>query len=268
MLVYETGLLPCGGASRSTVKITLWGAGVAVAGHDNTSSSLIHGECVVQPDSSGFWSVDLVPNSDISPENTTYKIERTTGCGKIVSYINVPAEGGPYEAFTIEGDPMNSITPSALSGHAGDLDLHGGGIEIAYAEITASVRVTGTGAGFGGEMREIPGLQVVIPDLDRPIYLESKIQVSAPASTITATSGLAVRDTDTLQTMLLALDGSSIKSVPVDTSVPARIPNCIVRLPPHSAGDYSAFARAHASPYAVDIIASPLIKAWIRAVAA
>lgn len=270
MLVYEQGLFPCGGASTSVVHITLWGAGHPIAGRNTTNGSLVMGTCTVVADKSGHWAADLVPNSDIAPENTSYRVERTLGgsCQPIVSYITVPAEDGPYEAFTIEGDPMNSITPSALSSHAGDLSLHGGGIELAYAEITANQTVTGTGTGFG-ELRIITGLTIDVPDVNRPVYLEGRLHVSAPSSTITATGALGVTPSvGTTIPLLTVLDGVSTKSVPADTGVPVTLGRLIVRLPAHSAGSYSVFARAASSPYIVTIVASSLIKSWIRAIAA
>lgn len=260
MIVYEQGLTPCGGASKSFVKITLWGAGRAIAGRDVVNGTLVQGECTVIPDASGYWQVDLTPTSYIAPENTTYRIERTNGCEPIVSYITVPSEGGPYEAFTIEGDPMNTITPSALSAHAGDLTLHGGGIEVDYAEITSSVPVTGAAT----SLQMVTGLSVDIPDIPRPVDVTARAHITT-STTSPIDVGLSNQwDGITASQIFIFFLIDSTTYEPTTSSITATV-NLYFRVPANSPQTIAVCARATNSPYIATVVASTLQKSSIRA---
>ncbi len=267
MIIFEQGLTPCGGASTSVVKITLWGAGKAIAGRNTVAGTLVQGECVVVPDASGYWQTDLVPNSYIAPENTTYKVERSTGCNTIVSYISVPSEGGPYEVFTIEGDPMNNIAPSQLAGHAGNLALHGGGIEVDYAELASSISVTGSST----QSRYINGLHVVIPDIARPVYVEAVVPLVLPAAgTRVGSASLTDRWGGTPSELIFEFFIINTSQVPLvgSGSDDVRVAHLFYRVPANTPTTIAVMAKSRSTPYSVTVSPSSLSKASIRAVTA
>jgi hypothetical protein len=270
-VVFENFDTPCGGAFGGAppvyVEITLWGAGRPIVGQTSVGTTII-GTSRHYPDESGIWSCDLVGNEDIIPDGTTYQIKRVVGCDEQITFITVPVTGGPFVAGTLEDDPMNSITPSSLSVHASNLELHGGGLELAYAEITSNVVVTGSGAGFG-TLADIPGLIIAVPDLARPIYLEGKLQVSSLTGTVSAQAGIAPDDPAGNQVSVLnCKDAVTLHNVTTNDTEPYRIPIVTARLPPHSPGNYVLAARRFNTPFGIKVIASSILRAWIRAVAA
>lgn len=266
MFVYEQGVLPCGGASTAVVKITLWGAGAPVAGRNAINGTLVTGECTILPDASGFWQADLVPNGYIAPENTTYKVERKLGCQNIVSYISVPSEGGPYEVFTIQGDPMNAIAPSALAGHASDTALHGGGIEVDYSELTSNVLVTGNAF----NTRYVNGLHVVIPDIARPVYVTARVYMILPDAGPRTGAAILSDQWDGLPNSLIGdffiIDNSATPNSL--TSTTSGVVNLFYRVPPNTPTTIAVGARSQSSPYSATIMGSIFAKSLIRAVTA
>lgn len=157
------------------VRVRLAGAqGRPVLGRQISTGVSIVGEKILTTgngiNNAGYWELDLIPTNDIQPEGTRWRVERRVpACETFVSFCNVPVTGGPYQATTIEDDLLNEITPSQLAMHAGDLALHGGGIEVDFKYIDTAVVVTGTGGGL--TLAPVAGTTITVPDLARPVML-------------------------------------------------------------------------------------------------
>lgn len=256
MLVYENIDLPGTGAPRGLVEIELWGAGRPTIGRNVSDGSLIAGRKQIITDDAGQWSADLVPNTDISPENTTYRCRRFIDCEVFTSYLNVPASGGPHEAFTIGEDAMNEISASALAAHSADLALHGGGIEIDYSEMVTNVTVTGSALVLG----VISPLAVQIPDLDRPAYVYADLHLATPSSTGDVTLALAPWDGVGTTIGALSIIGSAQDEDLESDSVPHH-QTVMARIPSHTPGLYVPVATRTASPFTITVVATSLLKA-------
>lgn len=268
-IVYEDLDLPAGGSPNAEVRITLVGAGGRpIAGRVQSTGKTVVGTTILTYDngginSAGIWSAGLVSNTDILPANTTYLIEREVGCNVPQIFVSVPASGGPFEASTIEDDPLNAIEPSVLSQHGADLALHGGGIELAWQDMTTVATVTG--AAF--TIAQIPGLQVVVPDLARPVHLLARVFLAtvsgagaqdvqaciAPSSAVTGgqINALSVIDA-------VFFEGTDDDAIPTDKWMYAR-------LPAHSAETYVVGASRVTSPFNVRVLNSALSKSFITA---
>lgn len=161
----------------AAVRIFLAGAqGRPIVGHRVSTDTTIVGEIRLTRENGGInaagvWMADLAPNADILPSGTTWYVQRLVpGCvDPEPLYLTVPVTGGPYSPFEVEDDPLGTIPPSALFGHAADIDLHGGGIELDYKELTTAITVTGTGGGL--TTAPVTALTVTVPDVPRPVYL-------------------------------------------------------------------------------------------------
>lgn len=270
-VVFEDLDLPAGGAPNAEVRITLVGAGGRpITGRVVSTGKKIVGTSRLTYDnggitSAGIWSASLVSNTDILPANTTYLIEREVGCDTPAIFVSVPASGGPFEASTIEDDPLNSIEPSVLAQHAADLSLHGGGIELDFADLTTTVTVTGGALALGN----VPALQITVPDLARPVYLYGRLFVAtvsgagaqdvqaaiAPASVVTGgqINALGVLDA-------VFFEGTDDDTLPTDRWM-------FARLPAHSAGDYVIGASRVTSPFNIRVLSTALSKSVFFAVA-
>lgn len=186
-IVFEDNDLPGGGGQKCAVEVELWGAGRPIAGKVASSSKIISGVARPEVDELGQWSLNLVGNDDILPLGTTYRVSRScTGCDNTVSFVSVPVTGGPFDVRSVEVDPMNTIAPGNLAVHASDLNLHGGGLELDYAELTTSPTVTGNSLAAAA----VPGCSIEIPDLPRPIRLWAKVALVRAAGS-SPTSGYA-----------------------------------------------------------------------------
>lgn len=249
------------------VRVRLAGAqGRPVLGKTVSTGKAIVGEKLLSTGNgitnAGIWTLDLVPNSDILPENTTYRIERSVpGCGTFLSFITVPVTGGPFEAFTVEDDPLGTITPSALAAHASRLDLHGGGIEVAFASISSTVTVTGTGGGLFSAA--VAGLTVTVPDLARPVYLIGHIPAIQPPGG-PAEGSFGIYPQNSLG-IFAQLDGENIPDMDTTT---ARTVDPFVRLPAHTPGDFVIAGQGAGGNLTARVAATVLTLASLRAVAA
>lgn len=268
-IVFEDLDLPDGGTPNAYVEVRLaGGGGRPIAGRRVSAGTLITGTTYLRNgagiDSAGVWQLDLVPNSDILPAGTTWYIRRVIGCDEYISYISVPITGGPFEAFTIEDDPLGTIAPSALAAHESRLDLHGGGIEIDYAEITASAVVTGAALAVAA----VPGLQINIPDLARPVYIYAKVAVEVPAPTGAGQDDIVVSISPASNlNAFAALDLAAVEEQMLDGDGTGVNVDLTYRLQPHSQGDYVVGLQRSISPYSARIVASAIQKAVIYAVA-
>lgn len=86
----------------ATVTVTL------VAGPNSTypgftAGATIEGVATLVTDALGAWFVDLVPNEDITPAGTYYRIvESPKSTGQRYPYtVSVPADGGPYNVLNV-----------------------------------------------------------------------------------------------------------------------------------------------------------------------
>lgn len=153
----ETLNLP-GGVSPSSVIATvqLWGAGEAITGFEQTGDVAIGGARVV---TGNPWMVtSLVGNADIElPAGTVYRCTRTwPGLRRpLVHDVVMPTTGGPYQLGDILAEPPASLASAALTAHAADLTLHGGGQLLGVAlKNDADYTTTSTTADFP------PGLSI------------------------------------------------------------------------------------------------------------
>lgn len=250
------------------VRVRLAGAqGRPVLGRRLSTGSAIVGETVLSTgngiNNAGYWALDLPAQSDISPGGTTWRIERHVpggGCLPFVSFITVPITGGPYEASTLEDDPLGEITPSALANHAADLLLHGGGIEVAFASISTAVTVTGTGGGLF--TAAVPGLLVTVPDLARPVYLFGHVPgIQEPGGPSEGSFGIYPAGNTGI---FAALDGVPVPDMDTTT---ARVVDPMARLAAHSPGDYVIAGTGAGGNLTLRVAASVLGLASIRAIA-
>jgi len=121
----------------------------------------------------GTWSLPLPANDLITPAGTVWA--RTVTGPRIattVSYAEVPETGGPYEWKLIETDPPAAIDPSGLAAHAADDELHGGGQELALANVTANFSTAST------SFVDIPGASVTFLGPDRPYVVSFSVPVT------------------------------------------------------------------------------------------
>jgi len=232
-IVFENLDLPSSGTPQATVQIQLWGAGRPTIGRRISTGSLIAGVTTIIPDAIGFWQADLAPNIDILPENTTWRIERLIGCESFVSFISVPATGGAYEVLVLEDDPMNAIAPSELSVHAANHELHGGGLEVCYAELITNVTITGT----AGTPQKF--LTIVAPDSDRPLELSLIGQVVASSGTANVQFTISA---DFFGSPFFRRHKALYGIPVVGTEISGRSYDMTTRIAPHSPGTFWATA--------------------------
>jgi hypothetical protein len=262
-IVFEDLDLPGGATPDVAVDVRLAGnGGRPIIGKTISTGKLITGTEHLRIgqgiDEEGIWSLDLPGNSDIQPSGTTWRVDRYVGCDVFTSYLSVPVTGGPFEAFTLEADPLNDIDPGALAGHASNSALHGGGIELDYAEITSSVIVTG--AAFN--LAAVPGLQIDIPDLARPVYVYGHLPALQTSGGPSEQSWGIFRD-GVLSTFS-ALDAVSPAGLNTTTT---RLALPFVRLPAHSSGSYVIGGGGNSGNLTARLLPSAINKASIFAVA-
>jgi hypothetical protein len=265
-VVMENLNAPGSELAQCGVDVYLAGAlGRPVLGRQISTGAVVAGTTYLRPgngiDSAGQWSLNLPSNDDILPEGTTWFIGRSCGCFEYESFISVPVSGGPFDALTLETDPLSEIAPSALGAHAADLLLHGGGIEIDYAEISAAVTVTGTASSAAA----IPGLQIDVPNVARPIYIYGDAPMVSGTG-MPAIASLGIFPLGSLND-LFALDADFGFTGITNTNGTFH-PRCIARLGPSTpAGSYVLGAHGISGNFTARINASALVKARIFAIA-
>jgi endoglucanase len=127
-VVQNTELLPSVGTPIKGVKVEIRVGGVPAA--TNTADQSLVGAVKRTSATNGTWSVDLVPNSQISPTGTWYAVKRvypaSAGGDTIVEYITVPATGGPYnfEAIKVSEPEAPRLTESELTDHLAHANPH------------------------------------------------------------------------------------------------------------------------------------------------
>lgn len=72
----------------------IWNRRVQRVPTDDNSQSMVLGRYVTYTDDQGYWEVDLVPNSDIAPSDSVYRVTERIPPGKrpFTYYIDVPSE--------------------------------------------------------------------------------------------------------------------------------------------------------------------------------
>lgn len=131
------------------------------------------GPHTVTADVTGAWSIDLTPNNQITPANTTYQVIEKTG----VSVISVPDSGGPYTlAELLVTDPPTPAAPGitgvqvatggAVAGVRPEVNLVAGtGVTLSAVDDPAANRVDVTinSAGQVSSVNDSTGAVVVTP---------------------------------------------------------------------------------------------------------
>lgn len=258
-IVYQDFDLPGGGTPPSKVEVTLWGNGEPIVGRVTSTGKFIGGTTSLFPSTQGYWELDLVANSLLTPEGTTYRVAQIFGCNEFISFISVPASGGPYDVQSIEVDAMNNIAPPLLSVHASDVTLHGGGIEIDFADLDAG-DITVTGAVI--EHAVVPGLALEVPDLPRPVYLTAHL-VATPTATDEATFGIGPWDgSQTLINTFLLRESRSRYAV---TTAQFAEFDLFFRVPPHTPSLWAVYGKRATSPYTVTVRSAILYVPSFRA---
>lgn len=268
-IIYEDLDLPIAGGTPypAEVRIRLAGAqGRPVLGKKISQAGTVAGEVLLSTanggiSSTGYWEADLWPNSDLSPGGTTYLVTRKVGCDAFATFISVPVTGGPYEASTREDDPLGEITPSALAAHAGDLALHGGGIQIDYKEVVTTVVVTGSGGGIFSA--PVLGTTIVVPDLARPLRLHGHVPaLQQPGGPTEESWGIFP-----LGTYGFFAELDSVSPSGLNTTI-VRHGELWARLPAHSAGQYVIAGTGQSGNLTAVFAGSVLQKGFLEAITA
>ncbi len=212
--------------------------------------------------STGYWEADLWPTSDLSPGGLTYLVTRKVGCDVFQTFISVPVTGGPFEASTQEDDPLGEITPSALAGHAGDVTLHGGGIQIDYKFIQTTATVTGSAGGL--VLSPLTGTMVTVPDLARPVHLIAHFPAVQPSGG-PSEQNWGLFKSDSGFGAFAALDAASPAGL---TTADDRAVELFAQLPAHSAGSYVIAGSGASGNFTARVAASAIQKCSLRAMAA
>lgn len=106
-----TATLP--GAARATLQVRLAGAGgEPVVGYANGNTIVADRDVYADP--TGAWSLNLVPNSEISPSGTVYRLDYDSVLTRDAVYISVPATGS-YDVSEILTAPPGAIDPSYVA---------------------------------------------------------------------------------------------------------------------------------------------------------
>lgn len=118
------------------------------------------------------WSLDLLPNDELTPSGTTYKRVVTVGTKfQSEDFFFVPDMGGPFSVQDLLTDPPETLESSALATHAADTTLHAGS-ELFYAERAATSDIVVPAGSGASSYIPITGAEGVVTVPDRPYVLE------------------------------------------------------------------------------------------------
>lgn len=121
--VVGTVVLPGGTVSQAAVTIELVAATTGTAIGWVASADLgVGGRRVLQCDNAGAWTVDLRPNSLISPAGTVYRVTYSQKSGQWATTftISVPDSTGPHRVEDLLVDPPATLPTAALTAHIDD----------------------------------------------------------------------------------------------------------------------------------------------------
>lgn len=78
----------------------------------NAASAQIVSKTTVLTGADGYWSLNLVPNSQITPGNTAYQaVHYVVGGPNVSSIFLAPSTGGPYDLVDVLTEAPSSIAP-------------------------------------------------------------------------------------------------------------------------------------------------------------
>lgn len=99
--IFNTIEKPAGGAAQDDFDVTVtlsWDPEEGAIARDAEEQVTLKGVYKTQTDDEGYWSVSVVPNFDILPEGSVYKITETErGSTDVVNlyYISIDAPSSP-----------------------------------------------------------------------------------------------------------------------------------------------------------------------------
>ncbi len=152
-------------------------------------------------DANGYWSVNLIPNANINPANTTYSVQPP---GLDAYSISVPSTGGPFQSTSpsVLVNTPGTLAP-ATTGITGNLTVSGN------ESITGTLSVTGTttlGSTTTGALTT--GAESVSGDLT--ILSAFRLLMNAAASKLVpGSTSFSVRDHADANDNLLVTDAGS-----------------------------------------------------------
>lgn len=150
--------------AHAQIRISLVTSSPTMPGY--SSSGELIGPHTLTADANGVWSIDLTPNTQITPANTYYRVQEASG----TSYIVVPPSGGPCQISTILQSPPPTPSPLGITG--------------------VQVATGGTVAGSRPAVNFVAGAGVTIGALDNPGQNRVDVTVSASGSNPAAVNGL------------------------------------------------------------------------------
>lgn len=205
MTVVQSVARAPGGAplKKLRVKITLCTGRGALPGY--TSNGDIIGPQYVTTDDNGAWSIDLTPNSTITPANTYYRVVEAS----TVTTIVVLASGGPYQLIDVLSTPPPTPSAPGLTGVnvsvGGTLKGKRGGVNLiagtnttisgtdnsAQDRVDVTVTATGGGGGGSGSVNSVNGQT---PDGSGNVVVTAAEVGAIASSTAGAANGTATLD--------------------------------------------------------------------------
>ncbi len=156
---------------RGTVE--LWGAGARASGIETATGKLVGGARTADGPTLSFTG--LVGNAAIgAPAGTVYRLLVSWAglAAPVERFLTMPTTGGPYTLNQVETDPPGALTPSALSAHAADTALHGGGQELALANVSANFSTAST------TFVDVPGASITFIVPSRPFVVTFSVPVN------------------------------------------------------------------------------------------
>lgn len=155
--IQNTELLPDGTPVGGVlVEVRIYGPTPAAM---SSGTNSVVGTAWTRSNSSGYWSMDLIPNSLIEPEGTCYIFTRTypptvtgmeRGGGKSIEYGIVPPDTVPvdYAEIVVSSPTAQPFTDSELFYHLNDADPH----PQYLTQTEGDARYAGIGSGGGGSL--------------------------------------------------------------------------------------------------------------------
>lgn len=93
---------------RQTVRIVAETFGAPFVGAERE----IRRDHTVSTDTTGLWSAELIPTSQLGHPEAYYRVDQTDGLGRSVWAIRVPDSGGPLWLSQCLIDPPSNVAPA------------------------------------------------------------------------------------------------------------------------------------------------------------